>query len=285
MPEEGNYRVTVTLGDLEGDTVTTVKAELRRLMLEKVVTKPGEFATRSFIVHVKRPQISTGGSVRMRESEAHWETRGWDDALTLEFTNTHPAVCAIEIEKAGSIPTIYLVGDSTVGDLWQEPYSSWGQMLPRFFKPDIAIANHGESGESLQSFIAENRLKKVISVIKPGDYLFLQMGHNDEKETGPGIGPFTSYKTDLKRFIAETRGHGATPVLITPVHRLMLGRDGKVGKHPWRLPGGHAPDGSGGKCGVDRLECDEQDPLRSHRDQGHREGVGRLLASEQLRQL
>jgi lysophospholipase L1-like esterase len=228
VPEEGNYRVTVRLGDPEGETVTTVKAELRRLMLEKVVTKPGEFETRSFIVHVKRPQISTGGVVKMRESEAHWEMKGWDDRLTLEFTNTHPAVCSVEVEKADGIPTIYLAGDSTVGDLWQEPYSSWGQMLPRFFKPDIAIANHGESGESLKSFIAENRLDKVMSVIKPGDYLFIQMGHNDQKETGPGIGPFTSYESDLKRFIAEARRHGATPVLITPVHRLILEKDGKI---------------------------------------------------------
>ena len=89
-------------------------------------------------------------------------------------------------------------------------------MLTAFFKPEIAVANHGESGESLRGFIGERRLAKVMSVIKPGDWLLIQMGHNDQKEKGEGVGAFTTYKADLKRFIAEARQHGATPVLVTP---------------------------------------------------------------------
>ncbi len=228
VPEEGNYKVTVTFGDQEAASVTTVKAELRRLMLEKVVTQPGEFVTRTFVVNVRRSQLAGGASIKMRESEAQWETRAWDDKLTLEFTDSHPAVCAIEIRKADDLPTLYLVGDSTVADLWQEPFASWGQMLPRFFKPDIAVANHAESGETLKMFLAENRWAKVLSLIKPGDYLFIQMGHNDQKEEGPGIGPFTSFKSDLKRFVADARAHGANPVLITSVHRMIFGPDGKI---------------------------------------------------------
>jgi lysophospholipase L1-like esterase len=93
-------------------------------------------------------------------------------------------------------------------------------MLTRFFKPDIAIANHGESGESLKGFLGERRFEKVMSLIQPGDYLFIQMGHNDQKEKGEGVGAFTTYKADLKRFITAARQHGATPVVITPVNRM-----------------------------------------------------------------
>jgi lysophospholipase L1-like esterase len=54
------------------------------------------------------------------------------------------------------------------------------------------------------------------------------MGHNDQKETGEGIGAFTSYKTDLKRFVADTRQHGATPVLVTSMNRMTFDAQGKI---------------------------------------------------------
>ena len=228
VPVEGNYKVTVTVGGFDFETITTVKAELRRLMVEKVRTAPGKFETRTFIVNVRTPRISTGGEVRLKDREKTSEARAWDNKLTLEFTNRHPAVSKIEIEKADNIPTIYIAGDSTSTDQPREPFNSWGQMLTRFFKPEIAVANHGESGESLRGFIGENRLEKVMSVIKPGDYLFIQMGHNDQKEKGEGVGAFTTYKADLERFIAEARQHGATPVLVTPVNRLTFDADGKI---------------------------------------------------------
>ena len=228
VPEEGNYKVTVTFGDRQAESITTVKAELRRLMVEKVRTARGKFETRTFIVNVRTPRISTGGEVRLKDREKTSEARAWDDKLTLEFTNQHPAVSKVEIEKADNIPTIYIAGDSTSTDQPREPFNSWGQMLTRFFNPGIAVANHGESGESLRGFIGERRLEKVMSVIKPGDYLFIQMGHNDQKEKGEGVGAFTTYKADLKRFIAEARQHGATPVLVTPVNRLTFDAENRI---------------------------------------------------------
>jgi len=228
VPQEGNYRVTVVLGDAQGESVTTVKAELRRLMLERVRTAQGKFETRSFIVNIRRAEISTGGVVRLKDREKAGEAWAWDEKLTLEFTDERPAVCAVEIEKADAIPTIFIAGDSTSTDQPGEPHSSWGQSLPRFFTPEIGVANHGESGESLNSFIGERRLAKVLSVIRPGDYLFIQMGHNDQKERGEGVGALTTYKATLKRFIADAREHGATPVLISPMHRLKFGDDGKI---------------------------------------------------------
>ena len=228
VPEEGNYKVTVTLGDRAGESTTTVKAELRRLMLARVHTNAGQFETRTFLVNVRNAKIAGGGEVRLKDREKTSEVQAWDAKLTLEFTDTRPAIGGVEIEKDDRIPTIYIAGDSTSTDQPREPFNSWGQMLTVFFKPEIAIANHGESGESLRGFINEKRLDKLTSLMKPGDWLFVQMGHNDQKEKGEGVGAFTTYKANLKRFISEARQHGATPVLITPMHRLTFGEGGKI---------------------------------------------------------
>lgn len=224
---EGNYNVTVTLGDADAGTITTIKAELRRLMLEKVETAKGKFVTRSFTVNIRTPAIAGDGEVRLKDREKTTEWWAWDEKLTLEFNNSHPSVCAIEIKRV-EVPVIYLLGDSTVCDQPSEPYNSWGQMLTRFFQPGVAIANHAESGESLRSSLAAHRLDKVLSTMKAGDYLIVQYGHNDEKEKGEGIGAFTSYKTDLKRFVSEARKRGGHPILVTPVQRRSFDPAGKI---------------------------------------------------------
>jgi len=209
---EGNYRVTVTLGDPAGEATTTVKAELRRLMLEKVATK-NETVRRTFIVNVRTPQIAGGGEVRLKDRERTAEARAWDDRLTLEFSGQRPCLVRLEIEKA-NVPTLYLLGDSTVCDQPAEPFASWGQMLTRFLKPEIAVANHAESGESLRSSLGAKRLDKVLSTMKAGDWLFIQYGHNDMKAADAA-----AYKADLKRFVVAAREKGGQVVLITPMHR------------------------------------------------------------------
>ena len=225
---EGNYNVTVTLGDLKGESSTTIKAELRRLMVEEVHTAAGKFETRTFVVNTRTPAISTGGEVSLKDREKTAEWWAWDEKLTLEFNNTRPCVCALEIARADDIPTVFLLGDSTVCDQPREPYNSWGQMLTRFFKASIAVASHAESGESLRSSLGARRLDKVLSIMKAGDYLIIQYGHNDEKERGEGVGAFTTYKADLKRFVSEARKHGGIPVLVTPVHRRTFDAEGKI---------------------------------------------------------
>ena len=227
-PSEGNYRITVTLGDREAESVTTVKAELRRLMLARVRTAPGRFVTRTFLVNVRTPKLAGGGEVALKQREKTMEAAAWDDKITVEFTDAHPAVCGLEIRKDDRVPTLFIAGDSTSTDQPREPFNSWGQMLPVFFKPRIAVANHGESGESLLGFVGEKRLDKLMSAIRPGDYLFIQMGHNDQKEKGEGVGAFTTYKASLELFIRETRAHGAIPVLVTSMYRLRWSPEGKI---------------------------------------------------------
>ena len=213
---EGNYRVTVTLGGQTNESTTTVKAELRRLMLEKVHPAPGKFAIRSFIVNLRTPQIAGGGEVHLKPREKTNEWWAWDEKLTVEFNGTRPSVHALEIGKS-DVPTVFLLGDSTVCDQPDEPWNSWGQMLPRFFKPDIAVANHAESGETIGNSLRAQRFDKVFSLMKPGDYLFVQFGHNDMKNRATNA--LEIYRADLKQVVGRTRSLGGTPVLVTSMER------------------------------------------------------------------
>lgn len=231
---EGNYRVTVTLGNAKAKARTSVKAESRRLMLWGVETPKGRFETRSFIVNVRTtalpppPQNAPGGTaVRINEREVG--KLHWDDKLTLEFADTAPRVAAVKVEKV-EVPTLYLAGDSTVTDQPAEPGASWGQMLTSMLTPDIAVANHAESGETMKSFITGLRLDKILSSIKAGDTLFIQFGHNDSKTAWPQtyVDAATTYPAYLRVFIAEARRRGAVPVLITSPHRRTFDAGGHI---------------------------------------------------------
>jgi lysophospholipase L1-like esterase len=223
---EGNYSVKVTLGHPSSETVATVRAESRRLMIERLHTAPGKFETRTFTVNVRSSEIGSAGSVRLKPREIG--KLDWDHKLTLEFNGERPSVSALEITRADDAITVYLAGDSTVVDQDQEPWAAWGQMLPRFFKPGVAIANHAESGEALKSFVAERRLEKILSTIKAGDYLFIQFAHNDQKPGGAYVEPFTTYKEQLQHYIGEARRRGAIPILVTSMHRRSFDADGKL---------------------------------------------------------
>ncbi|MBN2013489.1 rhamnogalacturonan acetylesterase [candidate division KSB1 bacterium] len=225
---EGNYDVFVTLGDYESKSVTTIKAESRRLMLEKIRTEPGEFKKVTFTANVRYSQIDSATSVKLKPREI--EHFNWDKRLTIEFNDQNPCVCGVEIVKTTKPITIFLAGNSTVTDQKLEPWASWGQILPRFFKSgDVVVANHAESGESLKSFIGENRLKKIFSAAKAGDYLFIQFGHNDQKkESASYVEPFTGYKEYLKHFINTARHRGVIPILTTPMHRRRFDENGKI---------------------------------------------------------
>ena len=217
---EGNYRVSVTLGSPINEARTTVKAESRRLMLENIHTMPNHFSNCSFTVNTRTPSLGSAGRVHLKPRELGPPlVLHWDDKLTLEFNGSQPSLCSLEITKTDDAITVFLAGDSTVTDQPQEPWNSWGQMLPRFFNSVVAIANHAESGESMPSFLGAKRLDKILRSMKKGDYLFIQFGHNDQKGKRPGSGAFTTYKTNLVRFVSAARSSGGLPVLITPMER------------------------------------------------------------------
>ena len=225
---EGNYNVKVTLGDKFGTSKTTVKAECRRLMVEGIETKNGKFAMVEFTVHVKDSIIRPlGTKVKLKPREISY--LHWDDKLTLEFNNTAAKVCAVEIEKVDNIPTVFLAGNSTVVDQAEEPWAAWGQMIPAFFQPKkIAVANYAESGETLKAFRGERRLEKIWTMAKPGDYLFIEFAHNDQKAGGNYLDPFTTYKQTVKEWIAEAKKRQMIPVLVTSMNRRSFDSTGHI---------------------------------------------------------
>lgn len=229
---DGNYDIKLILGDKKGVSATTVRAECRRLMLENIQTKKGQFITETFTVNVRDSLIrdAKGNIVKaVKLKPREYEYLHWDNFLTIEFNDSLPKVCAIEITPNKTATTIFLAGNSTVVDQSREPWAAWGQMIPRFFVPGkVAVANYAESGEALNSFLSARRLEKILSLMKPGDYLFIEFGHNDMKQKGPGIGPFTSYRKNLQRYIAEVKKKGGIPVLVTSMHRRSFDANGKI---------------------------------------------------------
>jgi lysophospholipase L1-like esterase len=220
------------LGDVNGASATTVRAECRRLFLQNIKTKKGEIKTEVFTVHVKDSIIRDANrnavdKVKLKAREINYFH--WDDKLTLEFNDTAAKICAVEISPNTKATTIFLAGNSTVVDQDKEPWASWGQMIPAFFEPgNICIANYAESGEALNSFKSAKRLQKIISLMKTNDYLFIEFGHNDMKQKGEGIGPFTSYKASLKYFINEVKKKGGIPILVTSMHRRSFDSAGHI---------------------------------------------------------
>ena len=215
---DGNYRVTVVLGSKKKAGKTVVRAENRRLMLDEISTKKGEFKTCSFIVNKRSPYISDKEKVKIKPREKGYFT--WDEKLTLEFTGAAPVVKSIKVEPApAETTTVFLCGNSTVVDQFTEPYASWGQMITRWFSPEVAISNHAESGLTAGSFLGSNRLDKVLSMMKKGDYVICEFGHNDQKEKFAGSGAWYNFSFNLKKFIDEVRKKGGNIIFVTPTQR------------------------------------------------------------------
>ncbi|WP_084625574.1 pectate lyase [Salinimicrobium xinjiangense] len=128
-------------------------------------------------------------------------------------------------------PTLFLIGDSTMSDKEdpdKNPEHGWGQMLPELMTSEINIQNHAVNGRSTRSFIAEGRWEKVKEQLKRGDYVFIQFGHNDQKANDPAryTNPFTQYRSNLEKFVRETREKGATPILFSSIVRRNFNENG-----------------------------------------------------------
>ncbi len=128
-------------------------------------------------------------------------------------------------------PVLHLVGDSTMAtkplDL---PERGWGMALHGLMLDPAMVHNHAMNGRSTKSFLAEGRWARVASLLRPGDFVIIQFGHNDEKVDRPEVGTdaATTFRDNLRRFIRETRAKQATPILATPVARRKFDRAGKL---------------------------------------------------------
>ena len=106
---------------------------------------------------------------------------------------------------SSAAPVVYLAGDSTVMTYYSGSYpkQGWGGRLPGYFLPGVSFSNHAIGGRSSKSFYDEGRLSTILLSIKPGDYLFIQFGHNDgNADPKLHTDPFTSYKTESANLLS-----------------------------------------------------------------------------------
>ena len=127
--------------------------------------------------------------------------------------------------------TVYLAGDSTMAEKLAEkrPETGWGEKLQEFFDSDsVKIANRAKNGRSTKTFLAEGLWQDILQKLKPGDYVFIQFGHNDaSKEKVDRYTPPVDYQANLVRFVQEVRDRKAHPVLLTPVVRRRFNPQGE----------------------------------------------------------
>ena len=136
---------------------------------------------------------------------------------------------------ASSFTTIHLMGDSTMAEkdlTGGNPERGWGMMFQNFLDSDFHVVNYAQNGRSTKSFIDRGLWDKVYDALQPGDYVFIQFGHNDAKVDDPEryAPAFGAYQENLRTFIRGARGKGATPVLLTPLARRWF-KDGRLDRN------------------------------------------------------
>lgn len=211
---QGNYEVTFILGDGENESETTVWAENRKLMLDRITLAGGVFSRQT--VSLRRMETrSMDGSVTMSIKDREKDYRTWDKKLTFVISGKAPAVAGIEIKRNDNVTTLWLCGNSTVVDQITAPWAGWGQMAPGFFKSSLAIANYAESGLTASGFYSMKRLAKILSEVKKGDFVTVQFAHNDQKNQND----VNNYETTLTKYANEIKAKGAIPLFVTSTAR------------------------------------------------------------------
>ncbi len=127
--------------------------------------------------------------------------------------------------------TVFLAGDSTMAEKRADrrPETGWGEALPAFFDTtQVRVENHARNGRSTRTFIEEGRWQALIERVQPGDYVFIQFGHNDQSEAKPDrYTPPEAFRGNLIRFVRDVRARGGEPVLVTPVVRRRFDAEGR----------------------------------------------------------
>ncbi|MEP6748305.1 MAG: rhamnogalacturonan acetylesterase [Bacteroidota bacterium] len=125
---------------------------------------------------------------------------------------------------------LWLIGDSTmsVKQIIAYPETGWGMPFVHFWDSTVIVDNRAQNGRSTKTFLAEKRWQPVADSMQPGDYVFIQFGHNDEVPTKASYTTEAAFKTNLVKYINDTKNKNAIPVLITPVARRKFDTTGKV---------------------------------------------------------
>ncbi|GII98344.1 fibronectin type 3 domain-containing protein [Sediminihabitans luteus] len=199
---DGDYTVDLIAGDAQGSTDVAITAE-EMAKVQPTAKSAGQYLEMSFDIAVVDGQLN----LRFAGTAANLNS--------LVLTQQSP-------REAGATPTVWITGDSTVQTYTDDyaPQAGWGQMIDRFLTDDVTVDNQAIGGRSSKNFISQGRLDTVLLDIRPGDYLFVQFGHNDnsygvdDRWAAPG-----DYYEYLRTFVDGAVQRGATPVIVTPMLR------------------------------------------------------------------
>jgi lysophospholipase L1-like esterase len=203
----GDYTVTVELGDPAAASSSRVQAELLRVVIPTTALAAGQLSQQTFSVNVR--------------AEVHDGYSAPGMILDLLIDGTAPRLHGLGVAARPNLPTIFLAGDSTVCD-WDPAATNilspiqrgWGQEFSQYFGPGIAVADYADSGETAGSFYSKF-FPAARTAMRAGDYLFIQFGHNDQKAQAD----IDAYQANLMKYISDARTRNVTPVLLTPVAR------------------------------------------------------------------
>ena len=142
----------------------------------------------------------------------------------MNFTKPIITLCLAALLPMGAgAVTIRSIGDSTMATKkldGQNPERGWCHVLPGFFTEDVVVDNHAVNGRSTKTFLSEGRWDVVMDSIRPGDYVFIQFGHNDASDKGErATVAGGDFDENLRRYVRDTRSKGGIPVLFTPIAR------------------------------------------------------------------
>jgi lysophospholipase L1-like esterase len=210
---QGYYSVTLYLGDLGGTSATTVWGEQRRFFIDRLGTASGQVVTKTFSI---ARRASKNATVTIDTTLGESKYVDFDDKLTLNFTGSKPCVCGVEIVPIDTAITVFLCGNSTLVDQPGAAYGEWGQYITKFFTSKVCIDNEAQSGETAHNFILEHRLAMIMTLIKPGDYVFMEFGTNDGKTDTATKAFLPSINQMIDSIVAKK----STPIVVTPAVRV-----------------------------------------------------------------
>jgi len=230
----GNYNVSFNLGGT-GAGQTQVQAETWREMLAAPVTTAGTPVASIATTAGQKLLYSMTVNVRKPEGQPDWTVSAGTDGLDMYFIGSAPQLDSIAYAPAAPTqPVLYILTDSTGcdqpgnGSPGNTSTAGWGQWLPQFFGPGIAVANYGNSGaltecspsttpcesDLYRSFYDDPKMWPAVKpLLKAGDVVLIEFAHND-KQT-----PQAQYEANLTTYVTETRAAGAIPILATPIPR------------------------------------------------------------------
>lgn len=213
----GCFAVTVTLYARQACGEALLFVSRRRLAWRGALAA-GETVTVTALCDVS--PIYPAGKTGLTDSSP-----GLCEMNSVDVTLTGKRVCLQSVQVCpAAVPRLCLMGDSTVTDqpspIFYAPgacYAGWGQMLPAFAGMQYCVSNHAHSGLSTETFRTEGHYDNLCKLLRPGDLVLLQFGHNDQK--WKHLAADTGYRENLARYIDELRALGARPVLVTPLAR------------------------------------------------------------------